>query len=305
MMNMSSVLTQMGVLFITLAIGYLAHKCKLFSPTTDGLLTKVVMNIALPCTCLNSVLTGNVTISGREVVFFIAFSLLTIIVPIVLFYFLPNLMRAPLKDHGLYRFMILFGNCGFMGFPVIQSIFGASAIFYVALFLIPYNLLSYTLGIILVSGGAGNFTPKKLLNMPFIASMATVLVYISGVKAPAVIMSTISSLNALTTPLAMLVTGSTLAALPLKEIFSQWRVYPVTLVRLVACPLLTYFLLGMFVKDPTMLGILTVEAGMPVAVNATLFSLSYGGNELLASRGVFISTFLSVFTIPLMVLLLI
>ncbi len=304
-MDMSETLNQMGVLFITLVIGYIAHKAKLLSPSSDRLLTKIVINIALPCSCINSVLSGRVTISPNEVLLFIVLALLVVAVPFFVFYYLPNIMRVPKSDRGLYRFMIVFGNCGFMGFPVIQTLFGASAGFYVALFLIPYNLLSYSLGIMLVSGGGGRSLKKVLLNVPFISAVITVIIYAAGIRtAPQVILSTVSSVGGLMSPLAMLVTGSTLAAVPLKEVFTEWRIYPVTFVRLIVCPVVVCLILGLFLRDHTMLGVLTVEAGMPIAVNATMFSLAYGGNETLASKSVFISTLLSIATIPLIAFLL-
>lgn len=304
-MDMSSTLTQMGVLFITLVLGYIANKAGMFSASSDKLITKVVMNIAMPCTCLNSVLSGRVTISPHEVLVFVGLALLVVAVPFFVFFYMPNLMRSPKADRGLYRFMIVFGNCGFMGFPVIQTLFGASAGFYVALFLIPYNILSYSLGIMLVSGSTDKFGRKLLLNMPFIFSVITVIIYAAGITtAPQVILSTVSSVGALTTPLAMLVTGSTLAAVPLREVFSEWRIYPVTVIRLVVCPVVVCLLLGLFLKDHTMLGVLTVEAGMPIAVNATMFSLAYGGNGALAAKSVFISTLLSIVSIPLIAFLL-
>ncbi|MBO4832027.1 MAG: AEC family transporter [Oscillospiraceae bacterium] len=304
-MDMTNTLNQMGVLFITLIIGYIAHKAGLLSPSSDRILTKVVINIALPCSCLNSVLSGRVTISPNEVLIFVGLALLVVAVPFFVFYYMPNIMGAPRSDHGLYRFMIVFGNCGFMGFPVIQTLFGASAGFYVALFLIPYNLLSYSLGIMLVSGSAVRSVRKLLLNAPFISSVVTVIIYAAGITtAPQVILSTVSSVGGVMSPLAMLVTGSTLAAVPLKEVFTEWRIYPVTFVRLIVCPVAVCLILGLFLKDSTMLGVLTAEAGMPIAVNATMFSLAYGGNETLASKSVFISTLLSIATIPLIALLL-
>ena len=304
-MDMSATLNQMGVLFITLVLGYIAHKAGMFSASSDKLITKVVMNIAMPCTCLNSVLSGRVTITPREVLVFVGLSLLVVAVPFFVFYYLPNAMRSPKADRGLYRFMTVFGNCGFMGFPVIQTLFGDSAAFYVALFLIPYNVLSYSLGIMLVSGSTDKFGRKLLLNMPFIFSVITVIIYAAGITtAPRVILSTISSVGALTTPLAMLVTGSTLAAVPLREVFTEWRIYPVIIIRLIVCPVVVCLLFRTFMQDMTMLGVLTVEAGMPIAVNATMFSLAYGGNSTLASKSVFISTLLSIATIPLIAFLL-
>jgi predicted permease len=105
-------------------------------------------------------------------------------------------------------------------------------------------------------------------------------------------------------PAAMLIIGSSLGDMSLKEVFSDWRLYLLAPVKLIAIPVIIWSVLLLFVANPLILGIATVLASMPVATNTTMLCIEYKGNEALASKGVFITTILSVATIPLTVYLL-
>jgi predicted permease len=102
----------------------------------------------------------------------------------------------------------------------------------------------------------------------------------------------------------MLIIGSTLASIPFKKVFTQWRLYPVTVIKLLIVPVVTWLVLRLFIHDALMLGILVVLSGMPTATSATMISMEYGGNERLASTGVFITTLFSLASIPALVFVL-
>ena len=109
---------------------------------------------------------------------------------------------------------------------------------------------------------------------------------------------------AITTPAALMIIGSSLAELPFREMFSNVKVYLFAICRLLILPLLTYFIFGLFVKDNSLLlGVAVVIAGMPVATNGTMLCLEYGADEKLMAQGTFITTLLSVITIPLLAML--
>jgi predicted permease len=298
-MNVSSILTQMAVLFIIMAVGYAANKWKVLTGESNKLLSKLVMNIAMPCTILHSVLSGEVTATGRDAAVFMLMSAVSFALFFLLAAFLPQLVRAPRDDRGILRYMVVFGTVGFMGFPVIQSIFGTGALFYVTIFNVVFCVLSYSVGILMVSGKDGKMNPMMLLNPTMIASVLTVVLFLTKPAVPGVLSDAVGLIGQLTTPSAMLVIGSTLALIPIKEVFGELRLYPLAAVRLLAAPVLTWFVLRLLISDPLMLGVLTVLAAMPAATNAAMMSMEYGGNEKLASKGVFLTTLLSLVTLPL------
>jgi predicted permease len=303
-MQISAIIKQMTVLFLVLSVGYSANKLKVMSGASNSLLSKMVMNITMPCTILSSVMSGEVTMTENEALFFGLMILCTFVIASILIIPVPYLIKAPAADKGLYRFLIAFGNVGFMGFPVTYSIFGQASVFYVALFNIPFTIIAFSVGIVMVAGKKGRIDLKLFINPSLIASIATIMLFALKIETPVVIAETADLLGRVTTPAAMLIIGSTLASIPVKKVFSQWRLYPVTLLKLIVVPIITWAVLRLFIRNDLMLGILVVLSGMPTATAATMIALEYGGNDRLASTGVFITTLFSVVTIPALMFLL-
>jgi hypothetical protein len=102
--------------------------------------------------------------------------------------------------------------------------------------------------------------------------------------------------------MAMLILGSTIAGMPLKELFDEWRIYIFVILKLLVIPLIVFFALRPFLAPEDVLGqVLVVLSAVPVATNATMLSIEYGGNIKLVSQGIFFTTVLSVITIPILV----
>lgn len=299
-MNFSVIITQMAILFIVLAIGYAANKFRIMTTDTNKLLSKLVINIALPCTVLSSVISGHVTATGLNAAYFMLLSLGSYILPLIMSVPLPHLLRARKSDGGLYRFMICFGNVSFMGIPVIQSIFGDGAIFYASLFSVIFGVLCYSVGLLMITGRGKKLELKLFINPLMVVSLLTVLIFYIKLPVPAILTSTVDLVGKLTTPSAMLILGSTLACIPLKDVFTDIRVYLMAFVKLIIIPVMTWLVLHVFITDQLMLGILVTLSAMPSATNTTMLSMEYGGNEQLASKGVFMTTLFSIITIPLL-----
>jgi predicted permease len=301
---MSSIMTQMAVLFLILALGYIANKTKILNVAGNKLLSRLVVNVTMPCLMLSSVMDGTVNATGSQALVFSLLTVAALALAFLIAWPVPVLIGVPREERNLIRFLMIFGNIGFMGYPVVGAIFGNSGLFYVTLINIPFNIITFTLGILLISGKNSKLSVGMLLSPSLIASLASVLLFAVHVTVPAFIADTASIVGHMTTPAAMLIIGSSLAEIPVREVFSEVRLYPVALVKLIVIPVALWFILHFFIADAQMLGILIVETGMPTATIATMLSLQYGGNDRLASKGIFITTLLSVVTIPLLVLLL-
>ena len=111
-------------------------------------------------------------------------------------------------------------------------------------------------------------------------------------------MSALGLVDQLTTPLATLVIGYALAAIPLKQTFRTWRLYPLIALRQLIVPVCCFLLLRLVVSNELILGVLVIMSMMPIANMTTMFCARYGGNESLAAGGVFLSTAFSVIGIP-------
>lgn len=302
-MDIMVIINQMIQLFIVIALGYLLNRIGMFDSLLNKKLTTLLLNVTTPALILSSVMGDIADLSINEVGFVIFISVLIYLALPVIAFVLVKLMRIPKKQQGLYMFMTVFGNIGFMGFPVMKAIFGNEAVFYTSLFNMTFNIILFTIGIVIMNYGSENkieLNAKKLLSPAIIASLLALIIYFFKLDLPSVIVNTTTMVGDITTPIAMLLIGSTLASMPLKEVFNDFRIYPYTIIKQIVLPIIAYPLLSLIIADKFLLGITFIMVSMPVANSAVLFATEYGGDIKLAAKTVFITTLLSVVTIPVL-----
>lgn len=301
-MDYLSILNQMLSLFCIGVIGYIMYKVKILDDTSTVRFTKLILSITLPAQILTSFMNSRGVISNKTVLYVFGVTLLCYLMPGLLGAAFVFVTRAPKQQRGLYLFMHLFANVGFMGFPVISTIFGDAGMIYAVIFNVVFNVLVYSLGILLIGNSkeTTGFQPKLLLNIPFIAALISIILFFTPIQFPSAVMSALDYLGNVTTPVAMLILGCTIASMPVKELFDDWRVYLFAAMRLAVVPLTVMLMLKLIgVKDPLISGVMIILTGMPVATNTTMLAIEYSGDLQLASKGIFFTTILSVITIPL------
>ena len=300
-MNLSVVFAKMAMLVLIMLLGYLCARIGITGPEFNKRVTPLVMNVLLTATILNSVLSVP-DFTGRDIVDYVLVLTAATVLQIAAAWFLPRLLRTRGEDVGATRLVTAFGNVGFVGLPVVAAIFGDEMVFFASLTNIPFNLDS--IGAAQLSGGAGaRFDWRKVLNMPVIATLLSVVLLLSRIHVPAVIADTISTLAGATIPLSMLIIGTSLGAISVRAALADWRVYVVSAVRLLVCPLLTWLVLRPFVSG-ALLGIPVLLAACPSAMVVTALCLQYDRSDAFASKCIFLSTILSAVTIPLLIWLL-
>lgn len=291
----------MLVLLILLIVGVVAAKTGVVDEETNRRLTRFTLLIPQTCMILGSVINTDLGITPGRVFVVLGVGCVMYALLTALGLLLPRILRCPTEDRGIYSFMTIFGNTGFMGIPVVGAIFGGAASFYAALLNIPFNLLAYTLGISLLSsrGGRTRIDWKLLINPPLIASALAIVILCVDVHVPDQLASAVRMLGDMIVPLSMIIIGASLGAQDLREIFGDWRVYLFSPVPLILVPVVLWAVMHLFVRDATLLGTVTALGAMPVASFTTMLSIQYGGNVKLASKTVFVTTVLSVLTLPL------
>jgi len=297
-MNIASVFSQMAVLFLALVVGYVTGRLKVLPDGADKTLSKLVIHVTMPCTILNSVLAADLTMSRADAAVFFALVLLSFLIFFLIGLPLARLLRAPENERGLYACLLAFSNVGFMGFPVVESIFGPQTTFYVTLYNIPFNLLLFSAGVLLISGDRRRIRPRQIFSTTVIAALLAIVIFVFNISLPGVLTKTISLIGQVTTPLAMIVIGLTLSQIPFGSVFTEKRLYPLIFTRLLLIPAVVALVSRLFTSDPDMLGILTVLSAMPTGTVVVMFSLEYGSNDKVASKCIFLSTLFSMATIP-------
>lgn len=301
-MNLSIVFAKMAMLVLIMLLGYLCARIGITGPEFNQRVTPLMVKVLLPATILNSVLSVP-DFSGRELLDYILVMTVMVALQMLPAWFLPRLMRTRSEDVGATRLVTAFGNVGFVGLPVVAAIFGDEMVFFASLCNIPFNLALYSCSAAQLSPDGGRVRWQDVLNAPVIATLLSVVLLLSRVHVPGVLADTISSVSGATIPLSMLVIGTSLGGISVRSVLTDWRVYVVSAVRLLVCPLLTWLVLRPFAAG-ALLGISVLMAACPSAMLVTALCLQYGRSDAFASKCIFLSTVLSAVTIPLLIWLL-
>lgn len=304
---MSTIFISVIKLFMMLFAGFIARKSGVIDQNTTKGLSALLIKVTLPALIFTSMQKDFSPELLRESFVITALSFGIYGLYFIIAILLGGLLRGGKKDTGVYQFAILFSNVGFMGFPVLGSVFGQESIFYAAMFNIPFHFFVFTLGVYLMTRGHTEdtrFDFKLFLSPGIIATVAGFLFFIFSLKLPSVIYDPVKYVGDITIPLSMITVGSMLTEIHHKELIAGWRVYFISFMRLAVLPVLVFFFVRLFTANPMMISVAVVIAAMPVAVNAPLIAQEYNGNALLASRLLFVSTLLSLFTLPLVLVIL-
>lgn len=305
-MSFGTTVIQILSLFFIMVVGYILRKRNVFDEAADIRFTRLIIYVSLPAQIIKAFVVNQGIVSNKEVLLMFGISLLTYLLYAVIGLLFIFIFRVPSDKRGPYLFMMMFGNVGFMGFPLTEALLGEEALIYAVIFNVIFNLLVYSIGIFMIGKREEEFRfpIKKLLNMPLISAVISIVLYFGKIQLPEVVIQSLDFMGNITTPVAMLILGSTIAKMPWKELFDEWRIYVFTIFKLLVIPVLVIVILN-FAPDinPLIYGSLILLSATPVATNTIMLAIEYDGNNALASKGVFFTTLLCMLTIPLIQML--
>lgn len=294
----------MVILFIIVIVGYVLCKLGYMGDKFDQKLSAIVIDLTCPALILSSVM-GN-TLPDRSLIMpLLGVGFLTYFILLIFGFLVPRLITKNRDDQGMIGFALMFANVGFIGYPIVSSIFGPHAIFYAALLNMPNTFFIFTAGVMLVKGeySIRQLNPKVLFSPAMIAAFVAALLVAFNIHTPELIARPVTMVGNITVPAALMVIGSSMARLPIKEIIGSTKVYVSSVIRLVVIPLSLYFLFKVCGVDEVVNDINTVVIAMPVASFGTMFCMKYGRNPALMTEITFITTVFSIITIPLVTML--
>ena len=294
---------KMALLVMLLALGYLCARLKLVGPEFNKGLSKLVINVFLAGMILSSVINKKLEMTGGDVAFGLLMMTLSMLICVGIGWLSPTLLRIKDGDKGMYRILAAFMNNGFVGFPLVAAVYGENAVFFASLSNIPCNLLLYTVGVMLLQKGdkSTKFSIKSVINVPIVATLIAVVIFIFEIPMPKLVDDVADTLSAATVPLSMMCVGLSLGSVSLKEALLQPRLYGISLVRLLICPLAVWLVLRIFITNPVILGTIVILSACPSAIICTILGIQYGRDGVESSEAIFISTMLSMITIPLLI----
>ena len=301
-------LVVMMTLFAIVIVGYGAGKLGYLGGDFDRQLSRLVINLTCPALILSSAMTGELP-DRQYILPLLLISVVTYAVLTGVAFFLPRYLTKQKADEGAIGFALMFGNVGFMGYPVVASIFGHEAVFYAAVLNVVNTFVVFTIGTILITGKNevedSRFQKKVLYSTPMLAAYLTMLLVILRIaKIPAWVSQPLTMIGNITVPAALLIIGSSLSNLSVRSLLGNRSVYATALFRLALLPIGVYYLCSLLGFSHFVVSINTVVIAMPVATYGTILCLKYHKDTTVMTEVTFITTLLSMVTIPLLVQLL-
>ena len=294
-MNLQAVISQLIALFLMMLVGYIAARARLITPEFRQRLSSLTLNTAAPCIILSSVLESE---SGVNMAAALGTGALFFVLMIALAAVLVRILPVPRGQRALDELMLIFTNVGFMGIPVIQSLYGASGVALLSMFILVFNLVFFSYGVLLISGGL-RLNLRALANACIFAALLALVFGLTGWHLPAPVETALAAVGSMNTPLAMMIIGASLAHSDLRAALTNPRLYRVCLLRMLAMPLAMLGIMALLPIDSVLGGICVALAAMPVAGNCAMISDLYTPEDMTASHAVILSTLLSAITLPL------
>jgi len=293
-----TVVGKVAVIMLLIVVGYFVTKRGIFTERGASEVTTLLIKLVTPCVIVNSFLGSTGTLGAYELL--MAMALPALWMAAALGISLLAFRKEPPERQKVLRFSVLFSNTGFMGIPLVQGIVGDAGVIYASFGVVVFNILCWTYGYSMMSGGAKLNLKTILLNPGIVGLLFGLPLYFLRLELPGILAEPVGYLADLNTPLAMLVVGSYIAKVDLHSFISDFSVYKASFLRLLLCP--GVFLLMLLLLRPREDLFLSnmIQASAPVAANSVLFAVQFKRDSELASKLVAVSTVLSILTIPVM-----
>lgn len=300
-MATTQIITSLIKLFLMIIPGYALGRSNVMTEEQSKGLSTIIVNVTWPCLIVISLqrdfskeLCVNMGILAAAMVG-------AVIIAFLLACVLCKGMKLDKAKTYLLTFMLIFGNTGFMGIPVCTVLYGGEGTFYAALIDAVQDVFIFTVGILLIERSTGKHIGLSIKHFftPGVASIVIGLgLFVAGITLPEIIAVPMETVGSATSPLAMIVVGYQLGRLSFKDLISDKRLYIMSAVRLLVMPLIFLGAVMLIFPDMNLLcKVLVVEMATPVAACTTIYSQQYGGDVGFATKGVMLSTVLSIVTL--------
>lgn len=292
------------MLFALMAVGIIVKKAGIITSENRKSFSNLLINVILPCNIVSSFMSG-IEISHELLKNSVLAVVLSAVIQIFVTYINRLLFRkVKLERKNVMSYGMICSNSSFIGLPVAEELYGSLGVLYTSIFQIPVRFTMWTAGLALFTDVDKKSAFKKLAKHPcIIAIFVGFLLMILPVSLPGVMVDTINSISKCTTPVSMFVIGAILADADIKTMFSKDVLY-FTFWRLLGLPLFIWIILMPFHLDKLLVSICVIMSGMPAGSTTSILADQYGGDSMFASQMTFVSTLLSIITIPILGLIL-
>ncbi|HHX11818.1 MAG TPA: AEC family transporter [Clostridiales bacterium] len=301
-MNLAVIsLRQIFTMIVLMAIGIMSYKINLINDETNKRLSNFVLMLVNPLVIFLSYQRD----FQKDLLIGLMISLLLALISFALNIFLSGLLfpNKNNKNRSAERFATIYSNCGFIGIPLVNGLFGSEGVFYITAYMTIFNLLVWTHGIILISGKRDwKSINKALLSPSVIATISGFIFFIVRLQLPDIVLTPLNHLGNTNTPLAMIVAGVSIAQTNIRELLKNHRIFYISFIKLLVFPLIIAALFSLLPFEQTITATSILANACPTATTLIMFAYRYDKNVTYSSQLFAATTILSMITIPFVML---
>lgn len=306
MQGFGAIITSISTLGLAILIGFICIKTKYLTPDIKNAVSKLIIRVTLPLLMITSL--TKLTLDSEKIVNSIVTFVFALVIIGILYLagiLSAKLFRLEKAKSTVHTCMTCFGNVVFIAYPLIQALYGDEGLLYAALFAFANDCWLWSIGVYTLSGthnSGGSFAKnmKRLITPSSIGFIISLFMLITGLRFTGIVKDVLTNTGGITTYLSMLFIGMTLAEVDFKHIYKHISLFAIVAVKMLIIPTLLIFALKYIPIDTVVKDVLILQAGIPTSTVLVILTADYGADTNYSAEGVFITTLLSLVTLPLL-----
>ncbi|MDR0905862.1 MAG: AEC family transporter [Oscillospiraceae bacterium] len=294
--NLTTVAGQVATLFIMMGVGFALKKLKRITVDAQKQIMFILLYVVSPCLIVNAMQVERSAAAAKSMLLTALGCLIYFVITVVISRFFFKKREPDTRD--VLQFGTIYPNCAFMGFPLIRAVLGDGAMVYASVFLIIFQLVHWTHGVVLMGGRKSASVRAVLINPGTFGFIVGLLFFALNVKMPWPLGNAVSFVAEINTPMAMFVIGAQMADTEILKLFRKRDLYGVSAVKLLLFPALTALALFPLGLPPMVYCVVVILCAAPSAGVTAMFAQRYERDEATAASAVSLTTLLSILTLP-------
>lgn len=299
-MALNTAIQQIISLFIIALIGFYGRKKNIIDDGLSKGLSRLLLEISTPLLIISSFcFKSDASIAANSVKAFVYGFVIFIAIPLMVMLLLIKVDR---EKRNILQFAMVFSNCGFMGFPLAQSVLGHEGVVYASIFNMFFNISVWTYGVMLFSDTRNLKQMRNVVTNPgIIATLIGIIIMMFSIPIPSVLLDTMKMVGGLTTPISMLIIGSLMASSDIGKALRDSTIYYGAVIKLIIIPVVIFLTASLLNEKSMVIKTFILMQAMPAGAMTSLFAENYGRGQEYSALIVSFTTMLSLFTIPLII----
>ncbi len=290
---------QVLILFLLIAVGFVLGKLHMMDARFTRTMSNLILTVVVPCI---TIVSFQRPLERQSLSQFGTIMAIAIVVHGLNMLLAHGFLRKKDALQPLLQFSVVFSNCAFMAYPLLTALLGASGVFLGSAYVAVFNVLTWTYGVVLMTGDRKQLSVKKAVLNPGVIGVAVGLaLYLLQISIPTTLLTPMQYISNLNTPLPMLIVGYQLSQVDLRRTLRSGRCWLSMALRLVVSPLLTLGLCLLLGAAPSVTMAVVITGSAPAAAALSMFAARFEKDTDFASSIVSIHTLFSALTMPLIV----